>query len=195
MWYTWRQISWRVIRRRLVALLALVSYLAIAVGFPVPALPAKTGGAPFPCQNHLCGCRSAEECWHHCCCYAPQERLRWAEEHHVRPPAVEGWRTPRLRDLAECRASADAACPCCTGKETARARATSAQPVTSQVGAIAALSCRGLASLWVSTGSVLPPPVPLTWSPHLVPIGWLDSLDPTAPGFVSPPPHRPPRGA
>lgn len=40
----------------------------------------------FPCEDHACGCVSAEECWHDCCCYTPHQRLVWAIRNGVTPP-------------------------------------------------------------------------------------------------------------
>ena len=79
---------WRPICRRLIAAGAFFAYFAAAFGLPLPP-PAviKDGGKPFPCQGHACGCRTAEECWRHCCCYTAAERWAWAKEHHVQPPA------------------------------------------------------------------------------------------------------------
>ena len=73
--------------RRLIAVGAILAYLAAAIGLPLPpAVVIKDGGKPFPCQGHACGCQTAEECWRHCCCHTPEERWAWAEEHNVIPP-------------------------------------------------------------------------------------------------------------
>jgi hypothetical protein len=69
-----------------VVTLAIVAYLATTIGFPLPAAVSKRGGA-FPCQHHACGCATAAQCWDHCCCFTPSEKLAWAHEHHVEPPA------------------------------------------------------------------------------------------------------------
>jgi hypothetical protein len=61
-------------------------YAVLALGIPLPMPSAKTAKQPYPCMNHHCGCRSAEECWRHCCCTTLEERLIWARENHVRPP-------------------------------------------------------------------------------------------------------------
>ena len=73
--------------RRVGVVVALVAYLVAAVGFPVPAASVKGGGVPFPCMNHPCGCRSAEQCWRGCCCLTVEERWAWAREHNVEPPS------------------------------------------------------------------------------------------------------------
>jgi hypothetical protein len=99
-----RNDSWRLFTRRITACVALVCYLATAVGFPVPSPQAKDRGQPFPCQDHPCGCQTAEQCWRHCCCFSPQERLAWAEAQRIEPPsyverpAANGWHIARSRD-------------------------------------------------------------------------------------------------
>lgn len=56
------------------------------VGLPIlaPRTP-KTGR--FPCENCLCGCPTAEFCWDKCCCHTDVEKLQWAAEQGVVPPA------------------------------------------------------------------------------------------------------------
>jgi hypothetical protein len=115
-----RRTSWRTVRRRLCGGVTLAAYLAATVSFPLPAAARKAADQPFPCQNHPCGCLTAEECWAHCCCFTPEERWAWAEEHHVQPPAYaerpgsQGWRTARLRDRAEGRTPRPAVGSCCS---------------------------------------------------------------------------------
>src|SRR5437588_12045766 len=53
---------------RISAALALVCYLATATGFPLPSFTTRQPGQTFPCQNHSCGCVTAEQCWTNCCC-------------------------------------------------------------------------------------------------------------------------------
>src|SRR5437016_3053981 len=97
-----RNCFWNLRARRLCAAVALLAYLATLMGFPVPALQEKDRNRPFPCQDHACGCRTAEQCWRHCCCFTPEEKWLWAQAHHVEPPSYaevspsKGWRTPRL---------------------------------------------------------------------------------------------------
>jgi hypothetical protein len=66
----------------------LVVYFITAGGIPLPAgssLPVS--GELYPCAGHACGCASAEQCWRRCCCHSLAERIAWAREHKVRPPA------------------------------------------------------------------------------------------------------------
>ena len=54
---------------------------------PLARVARPAAGRPYPCQGHQCGCRSAEECWSHCCCFTPSQRLAWAAANRVDPPA------------------------------------------------------------------------------------------------------------
>jgi hypothetical protein len=63
-----------------------LSYAVLALGISLPAAPLKSTDQPYPCMNHRCGCKSAEECWRNCCCTTLEERLVWARENHVTPP-------------------------------------------------------------------------------------------------------------
>jgi hypothetical protein len=50
----------------------------------------SAGGDPterFPCEGCACGCGSAQECWSNCCCHTEQERIQWAIDRGVEPPA------------------------------------------------------------------------------------------------------------
>jgi hypothetical protein len=104
MFRTWRITPWRALRRRLIAGLTLVAYLLATLGVPLPAAARRPDDQPFPCQDHPCGCRTAEQCWTSCCCFTPEQRWAWARERHIEPPAyaekpaARGWRTTRLRD-------------------------------------------------------------------------------------------------
>ncbi len=82
-------------RRRLLpifGLLTAIAFLAASMGVvPSPAMVAGWFGvvwsSPYPCQDHACGCASAHQCWTECCCHTEHERLVWAIEHGVLPPA------------------------------------------------------------------------------------------------------------
>jgi hypothetical protein len=115
-----RRNSWQSLARRICACVALVCYLATAVGFPLPKLSHKHSIQPFPCQDHPCGCQTAEQCWQHCCCFSPEQRLAWAEAHDVEPPSyaerptAQGWHSARVRDRTGTGAEASACTHCAT---------------------------------------------------------------------------------
>jgi hypothetical protein len=155
------------------ASLCLVCYLATALGMPIPTVPHKVSDQPFPCQFHGCGCRSAEQCWGHCCCYTPAERLAWAQAHDVEPPAyaekpqAQGWSTVRLRDRVE--EKTECSCEKCASRERARACCKD-EPVKKKgpsrwTLSWAARRCQGLSTTWVNMGAVLPAPPTVTWRP------------------------------
>jgi hypothetical protein len=111
-----------------------------------------------------------------------EERWAWARANNVEPPAYaarpagNGWQSVRLRDQAEgkkccpnCEKKAhtigegQVACakkPCCEKHESE----SQEKPQSSKgwVLATAALQCRGLSTLWLTSGAVAPPPAPTT---------------------------------
>lgn len=78
----------RLMARRAIALLVLLSVLLSAVPIPLgwKAKP-RSGTQAFPCQNCHCGCATPEQCWTNCCCFTPAERQAWAIENGVEPPS------------------------------------------------------------------------------------------------------------
>ncbi|HLN26651.1 MAG TPA: hypothetical protein VK395_02840 [Gemmataceae bacterium] len=158
-------------RHRLCAAVTLLSYLVATLGLPLPAFAKRDAGQPFPCQNHPCGCQSAEQCWQHCCCFTPEERWAWAREHEVEPPAYAekprglAWNNVRLRDQAGVEATqpAKSCCsnheerrPCCQKDSDHSTKPTSPEGKSSPwFAGIAARHCQGLATLWISVGAVL----------------------------------------
>jgi hypothetical protein len=157
--------------RRLTAALLAVAYLVSVIGLPLPAGAARPGGGAFPCQGHACGCLSAEECWHHCCCFSPAEQLAWARANGVQPPADaqclqadQGWNTRPQREreeAAHCGEGCGGAC-CKAKKEHASCceEATSKPAGRSWTIGVLRLRCHGLTTLWALTGAALPPPAP-----------------------------------
>jgi hypothetical protein len=195
---------WRPVRCRLTAGFALLAYLVSAVGLPVPALPHKDIGQPFPCQNRPCGCQSAEQCWRSCCCFTPEEHWAWARAHHVEPPAYAtrpatlGWHTVRLRDQAAGCAEPSAGCAHCAPAAKACCRDGRQPRPKPAVGWRSAsgmdvLRCQGVSNLWVSSATVLPPHPPLVWQAWQAPAGWLGGFDALPLVLSLAPPDPPPR--
>ncbi len=206
----------RTVVKRLSAGLALGSYLAVAVGIPLPLSGDKDRSRPFPCMDHPCGCRSAEQCWTHCCCFSPAERVAWARAHGVDVPAYAerpapgGWHVTRLRDRAveprpACCARARATHPSaaahadlsgrrnCCGAGREAARAPKAPQPTRWGPVVGALQCQGLGTLWASIGAALPALVPPDWRPSQPASGRLASVDSIALRVRPLPPDPPPR--
>src|SRR5207244_2374733 len=108
-----------------------------------------------------CGCRTAEECWRHCCCFSPEQRLAWAQDRGIQPPeyaerpSVQGWQTTRLRDRESCCANhADEKKPCCHDSSAAKTKRDGpASPAARKwILGIARLHCKGAAAWWSSMG-------------------------------------------
>src|SRR6266700_1172453 len=68
--------------------LALLGQVIALVGLPLPVAAAKDLSNPFPCQHRACGCLSAADCWKSCCCFSASQRVAWAHDHDVEPPAA-----------------------------------------------------------------------------------------------------------
>lgn len=157
--------------RRLWTAVALAAYLFAIVGFPVP-LPAKKrdARAPFPCQDHHCGCHSAEQCWQSCCCFTPAQRLAWAKKHNVQIPAD-------VRTAMLCQSSDDhaASAGCCAHDDDHDHDVASAphacqncrepQPAgkVGWVFGFQAQKCQGITMLWVAVGATLPLEIRSLW--------------------------------
>ena len=138
--------SWQPSVRRLFTGLVLIAYLITAVGLPLPAIAGKDCSEPFPCQNHACGCQSAEQCWRHCCCFSPEEKLAWAIANRVAVPAyaepvrVHGWQTVRLGDQAK---AGHKRCANCSEKGKSTVDSTARQPRSqSTIGSQTTSHCR-----------------------------------------------------
>jgi hypothetical protein len=218
------QMSWHRrnnLPRRLTAGLLLVVYLTTCAGVvPFPALAfKKKGDVAFPCQDHPCGCATAEDCWRNCCCFTADERWAWARDHDVQPPeyaerpAAKSWAAVRLRDQIEDHPETKAACThcqvppprtacrepsgnpsCCrTESVTKKERPVDAASHSRGPALLSALRCQGLGTVWLTTGAVLPIIPNPTWRLNHSWAGWIADWDdwPTTLPFV--PPEPPPR--
>ena len=137
----------RSLRRRLCAGVTLLAYIVAAIGFPLPAMSAKS---PHACGQAVCGCGTAEQCKASGCGCS-----------HVPEPPVE---TPGTC----CSKKKPSASRCAPAKKAKSA------PGRWVVG-IAALKCQGGATQWVTPQAALPTAEPITWQPswpfsHSVPI-------------------------
>jgi hypothetical protein len=74
--------------RRWINAVLLIAYTTTAAGVPLPSGPRpQSSQERYPCSTSVCGCDSAERCWRSCCCHTLAERMAWAREHGVQPPA------------------------------------------------------------------------------------------------------------
>jgi hypothetical protein len=208
---------WMALPYRLSVLGVCLAYLFAALEIPLPVLLYKDSSQPFPCQDHPCGCLTAEQCWSQCCCFTPEERGAWARVHNVEPPAyaekpvekpaARGWNTAKLRDRDNgptakscCRAcqpaapASDALANCCrTCEPAAPEKDAIANTSGWRMTAMAAWRCQGYSTLWVSTGAALPL-VPLAaWSPDDAPPVRISLSSELADKLPFPPLDPPPR--
>ena len=96
-----------------ISVLLLGAYLMAALGvWPSPrmiagwlgrAVGAAAGGGAerFPCESCGCVCLTATECWTHCCCHNEHQRLVWAIENGVMPPASVVFRDAQWEAAAD----------------------------------------------------------------------------------------------
>jgi len=212
-----RKRSCRLFARKLCAGLVVLSFSAATFGLPVPVGSGKDLSQPFPCQNRPCGCRNAEECWKHCCCFSREEHLTWARTIGIEPPPVidhskdGGWHVARQRDLPNDESNEDCArCrekraenlvhpkECCsdsanTSKVTAAATQAPSKTRPAWVIGVSVLRCQGLATYWVAMGAVSLPTPPFVWTARLPLIGLVSYSGECAISLLIAPPQPPPR--
>lgn len=177
--------------RRGVALLVALAYGYLCAGVPIPSV-AKRSAERFPCEHCACGCDSAEQCWTHCCCHTPAERLAWAEREGVTPPAYV------LAQL-EAETAKPACCQkqnrCCTSIATNSCCSKEVAKDTKDRGVVGwrALECQGHKAGWlVATPTVVAAIHPVVISaPRITWLGPLGSDH--APTLSYPPVEPPPR--
>jgi hypothetical protein len=183
---------------RAAVVLALVGHTFGALGCPLPARRANGSGQPYPCQNRSCGCLSASECWAgDCCCFTLEQKLAWAEENGVEPPAHARRLADARRDRPPpapkscCRPEGDeeapeAGCPCC-----AASGASPEQPRARWVVGVMAQKCRGEGPAGAVRFDPAVVPEPDAYGPPAVLVSrvpelarrprWVPSLPPTPP--------------
>ncbi len=181
-------------RRRVLAVAALVAHLFAATGTPVPSLRANSSdpsSAPYPCQNHPCGCVSAEQCWTGpCCCFTMREKVAWASEHGITPPA-HALQLAEEEAVREARTgSDDGDCPKCRKKASPSHQSHSAGWVMG----IFAQNCRGEgpAGLLKLEPSV-PPAIPVAREATPAPAAFVELPLPLVTPTSHCPPTPPPR--
>ncbi len=167
---------------------AVISYVLVASGLPLPGGVPPTGGdavakrlsakdrsRPFPCMDKPCGCGSAEQCFTNCCCHTPAELLAWARAKRVdravivalsrRAAAPGGTISPPNLVASCCSTVARPAC-CAEADRPACLGATPPVPVEPEAVPVAVpavvlramLACGGIVAEWLAVGGSLPPP-------------------------------------
>lgn len=110
--------------RRLIALGVLMSivFALLPMVWSVPERHHdKDRSTPFPCQNRPCGCRTAEQCWKKCCCFTNAQKVAWANQQGIRPPAAV--LTAAIR---ETKSEARTVASCCAGRASTKKTCSSA---------------------------------------------------------------------
>jgi hypothetical protein len=198
---SWRKTFEPPLRRRLCAGLALVSYLAASIGFPLPVPSRSFAGKPSSCTRSPCGCPTALHCAGHCCCSSGGKHGSMEQP----LPRCEPEEAPARPHASCCHPAEPALKPCCAAKAAHRSccQPASRPPAKSPAPAprngfrwvlgLAAQQCHGHSTLWVSVGTVLPPGPPVTWNPYPACIGWLAAFDTFPLIRTSTPPEPPPR--
>jgi hypothetical protein len=207
-----RRRFWVGLRRRLCVTSACLAYLLAALEIPLPVFVHKKSDQPFPCQNHPCGCQSAEQCWRHCCCFTPKERWAWALTHDVEPPAYaekptselsqdeqsaaeEGWKTVKLRDQSKaCCREQTGESSCCSAKSKRPVEPSAPTSGGIRWGpTLAASRCQGYSTVWINVGAVLPFAPRTAWVAGWLPTSLVPFIRVTAAHVLLSPPTPPPR--
>lgn len=161
----------RPLSHRLLCAVLAVSHALTMAGVPLPAMAAPQEAGAFPCRGHQCGCRTAEQCWNRCCCFNREQRLAWAEAHHVTPPDSLLKQAPTAErpvtrsccehhdEHAEHADHADS--KSAAAKDESDARRPS----------LNGTKCQGVSTIWLATGAVTPPPSPIQWNYQWVWVG------------------------
>jgi hypothetical protein len=177
--------SWRPLRYRLLAAVALVSYFVAATGLPLSTVAANDSGPPSASPKGPCGCPIGEQVSGHCCCCGTAGRSLRATA-----PATE------QADGQGSTSFTAAQKPCCTSHVNTPSPTQRSQPKPHDkpwAPRVGAATCQCTTTLWVMTGEVCPPPPQMVWLPCLVSIGKVSiantSTHPAAHSPSVPPPR------
>lgn len=156
---------WQGVRRQVVIWPTLLCFVLIAGGVPLPEAPTFGQGGAYPCQSHRCGCSSAEQCWKSCCCFSHSQKLAWAKQNNLTPPAIA---------IAQVRSQPAKVQSCCAAKASSASNSCcKASPASTNTSdwslALEKAKCRGAATQWLTLGAALPAPE-LTVSDEEVPM-------------------------
>jgi hypothetical protein len=148
---------------RCLATVLSLAYVATTVGVRWPEATAEHEATPYPCQGHQCGCRSAEQCWSHCCCFTASQRLAWAAANHVEPPADLA-ATVAAENSAEHLCEAGVPVHSCCHKHAVAHHEPELKTKPASRPGFHATKCHGINTLWVTTGAVVPPQIAIAWN-------------------------------
>jgi hypothetical protein len=158
--------------KRLFSITVVVSLLVGSAGVPVVSRVTKDRSQPFPCQDNPCGCASADECWHHCCCHTNREKVAWAHEHGVTPPDFVVAAAEKEEHSAEQTCCKHHGCAKCAAKAAAHhdeaspaKQAAAKSPLEIRLVLVdLARHCRSLPQFWSLVSAALPVRIEPAWS-------------------------------
>jgi len=179
-------------RQSAVSGLLLGAFALTLVGMPILPGVVKDTSIPFPCQDHACGCRTAEACWKSCCCMTQAQKLAWASRNRVATPKA----TAPTYTAQLCHSPAKSCCQstghCAVPKEQyakPKARAKTA--------GIVLLDdyhrCRMGSSLWFMLSHALPPNLPVEVPAFNASSEWDTSVVSSLASISHRPPSPPPK--
>jgi hypothetical protein len=144
--------------RRLLTWLLIVQQVVAGAGIALPCPAAAAGSTErFPCEHCGCGCRSAEECWAHCCCFTNQQKVEWGRQNGVAVPEFVVAAAKRETTAAErpkcahCHhraAPQSSASPSSTCTENGDEPGTDKNHSSGGISVLSALHCHGLTQQW-----------------------------------------------
>ena len=195
-------VRWSIRRRRQAIALGLLAVVAItSLGMALPVSVRKLAAELYPCMHCSCGCANAEMCWRDCCCYTNEQKIAWARQNGVTPPAyvLAVIKKPVCcrKKLASCCVSK---CGCCE-KVAAKAepmlvwrkhRKTSERKAKSIV-LLQTLRCQGLSSHWTLLPPTVMPALPAVGEAPVGLVNCISVVDISWKGELSPPELPPPQ--
>ncbi len=147
---------------RLTVCLAFGCLVLSFVGIPLPAGMKKDRSVPFPCQDRACGCMSAADCKHGCCCFSEAQRREWARQRRLDPetvaPAANKLAVEKPHSQASC--CGTAGCDCCSATRRSAPEASKKSIETDEDDVVLlwqAKRCQGQGEWWLSIVFVMPP--------------------------------------
>lgn len=182
---------------RLATCLALGGLVWTFVGLPIPTGRAKDRSVPFPCQDRACGCMSAADCKHGCCCFSEDERRDWARERGLDPstladePAGSVSLDPAENTGNESSCSSADGC-CCKqhAPEQEQVCIDDKEEDSDVVLAWQARRCHGEGSSWLTVAFIMPPS-PITYSFPFDQSSFLTDASPLSPPVRTDRPDEP----
>lgn len=195
-------------KRRFISVVLLLVIALCGIIFSVPKTVVKDRSTPFPCMDCACSCSNSTSCWNKCCCMSDAQKLTWAENHHVTPPAwfltrfaagnkpstiVETEDGPATKSCPLCRAAKSAQTVCAGSNAVNTVQAEVPVKVTVKVLAITDRNCNGLNSLFALVSLAMACKFIASWRPEIDVTLAVDSSIDLDSGVAFPPPTPPPQ--